>query len=189
MSNLFASFQADFLNVLAGDADLCTMEAQTTKPTLATMPAHSRVWMYKSAVAFTPAQTAAISKQGQAFADSWVSHGDEVRTAFGVLNDHFVVIVADLEDMVICGGSVDGSVQFIKRLEADMGLSLTDRMVVLYEKDAAIHTCRVPEVEDLLKTGEITADTIVFDDLVSTKADLDARFRTPLRNTWMARYI
>ncbi len=91
--------------------------------------------------------------------------------------------------MVICGGSVDGSVQFIKRLEDDMGLSLTDRMVVLYEKDGAIRSCRVPEVEDLLKTGEITADTIVFDDLVATKADLDARFRTPLRNTWMARYL
>lgn len=153
------------------------------------MPAHSRVWMYKSAFAFTPAQLAAINKQGQAFANSWVSHGDEVRAAFGVLNDHFVIISADLADMVICGGSVDGSIQFIKRLEAEMGLSLTDRMVVLYEKDGAIRSCRVPEVGDLLKTGEITADTIVFDDLVSTKADLDARFRTPLRNTWMARYL
>lgn len=173
----------------AGNTELCTMEAQTTRQSLATMPAHSRVWLYKSAVAFTPAQTAAISEQGQAFADSWFSHGEAVRAAFGVLHDHFVVIVADLADMVICGGSVDGSVQFIKRLEADMGLSLTDRMVVLYEKDGAIRSCHVPDVEGLLKQGEITGDTIVFDDLVPTKGDLDARLRSPLRDTWMARYI
>ena len=62
-------------------------------------------------------------------------------------------------------------------------------MVVLYDKDGVIATCRVTEVEDLIKSGELTAETIVFDDLVGTKADLDHRFRARLGDTWMARYL
>ncbi len=165
------------------------MEASLTAIPFATMPAHARVWIYKSAVAFTPEQSAEIRRRGEAFTGSWVSHGDTVAAAFALLHDHFLVIAADLADMVICGGSVDKSVQMIKGLERDLGLNLTDRMVVLHEADGGIRACRMNELEALIKTGVINGDTIVFDDLVATKGDLDTRFRTALRNTWMSRYL
>jgi hypothetical protein len=44
-------------------------------------------------------------------------------------------------------------------------------------------------VESLLKGGELGPETIVFDDLVATKGDLGQRFRTPLKSTWMARWL
>jgi hypothetical protein len=106
-----------------------------------------------------------------------------------VLHDRFVVIGVDEQQAQASGCSIDKSVQFVQALERDLGLRLTDRMVVPYELDGAIHACRVPEVEGLLKSGTIDGGTLVFDDLVSTKGDLDARFRVPLRATWMARYL
>lgn len=165
------------------------MEAQTTKPTLATMPAHTRVWVYKSALPFSAAQRTVIQERGAAFANEWATHGTSLYAAVEMLHDHFLVLAVDERQMMASGCSISSSVQFIQKLEHELGLQLLDRMVVLYEKDGAVRSCRVPEVEDLLKSGEITGDSIVFDDLVSTKADLDARFRTPLRNTWMARYL
>lgn len=174
---------------MGGSTDLCTMEVKTTRPAFVAMPAHSRVWAYKSATAFTPEQQALIRERGEAFTGQWTSHGDDVAAAFALLDGHFVVIAADLQDMKLCGGAIDASVQFIQALEQELGLTLTDRMVVLFEKDGTVRSCRVPEVEDLLRSGTLTADTIVFDDLVATKADMDARFRTPLRDTWMARYL
>ncbi len=164
------------------------MEALLTNA-LATMPAHTRVWVYKSAMPFTPAQQQQLLARGQAFAGAWKSHGEAVPAAFAVLHDHFVVIAADLLGMTICGGAIDGSVQFIKQVETDLGLQLTDRMVVLYQRDGVTNACRVGEVETLLKNGTLGPDTPVFDDLVATKADLETRFRTPLRSTWMARYL
>lgn len=174
--------------VMDGKPDLCPMET-TAATTLAAMPAHARVWIYKSAAPFTGEQAAALQREGEAFTGSWASHGEAVASAFGAVDQHFVVIAADLRNMTICGGAIDGSVQFIQKMEARLGLKLTDRMVVLYERDGAIKSCRVPEVEALIKQGELAADTVVFDDLVATKADLDSRFRTALRNTWMARYL
>jgi hypothetical protein len=153
------------------------------------MPAHARVWVYKSANAFTPEQQQGILARGAAFTANWAAHGATLDACVDVLRDHFVVIAVDEQQAMASGCSIDKSVRLVQDLEREMGLTLTDRMVVLYEKGGAVHACRVPDVQDLLTSGGLTADTMVFDDLVSTKAELDARFRVPLRGTWMARFL
>lgn len=173
----------------AADADLCPMETSLAPNSFAALPAHSRVWVYKSVTPFTLEQSAEIRRRGDAFTDAWASHGAMVPAAIEVLLDHFVVIGADLADMVICGGSVDKSVQLIKGLEQDLGLTLTDRMTVLYEQDGQVRGCGLQELEALIKSGTVNGETWVYDDLVPTKGELAARFRTALRNTWMARYL
>lgn len=88
------------------------------------------------------------------------------------------------------GCSIDKSVGFIKRLEHDLKLMLTDRMVVVYEEaDGQVRSCRLQELPELVKAGTLTGDTIVFDDLVSTVTDLRERFRVPLRVSWMERFL
>jgi hypothetical protein len=161
----------------------------STRRTIGTMPLQARVWVYKSASAFSPAQREAIIERGHAFTGSWAAHGAALDACVDVLLDHFVVIAVDEQQAMASGCSIDKSVHFVQALEKGMAIDLTDRMVVLYEKDGAVQVCRVPDVQDLLKRGELRADTIVFDDLVNTKADLDARFRAPLRETWMARFL
>lgn len=153
------------------------------------MPAHARVWVYKSARAFTHEQQQVIRGKGEEFTRSWAAHGASLDACVDVLLDHFVVVGVDEQQALASGCSIDKSVRFVQELEKGLAIDLTDRMVVLYEKDGSVRACRVPEVEGLLKRGELTADTTVFDDLVNTKADLDARFRAPLRETWMARFL
>ena len=165
------------------------MHTQTSARTIVAMPAHARVWVYKSATAFSPAQKLAIAERGAAFAGAWAAHGAALDACVEALHDHFVIIAVDEVQAKASGCSIDKSVHFVKALEQDLGLQLTDRMVVLYEKDGAIRTCRVPEVADLVKRGELTAETPVFDDLVSTIGDLRARFVVKLRDSWMARFL
>jgi hypothetical protein len=176
---------------------LCSMMSTTStvppagesRRTIDTMPAHARVWVYKSAQAFTPVQRQAIIEHGHAFTGSWAAHGAALDACVDVLLDHFVVIAVDEKQALASGCSIDKSVRFVQDIERELGLNLTDRMVVLYEKEGAVGVCRVPDVQDLLKRGELTADTVIYDDLVNTRADLDQRFRSPLRETWMARFL
>jgi hypothetical protein len=153
------------------------------------MPAHARVWVYKSAKAFTPAQEALILESGARFTADWAAHGAALDACVDVLNHHFVVLAVDEQQAMASGCSIDKSVRFVQDLERALGSSLTDRMVVLYETQGALGSCRVPEVEGLLKQGELSADTVVFDDLVGTKGDMDSRFRVPLKESWMARWL
>lgn len=165
------------------------MQVSFQPKTLATMAAHARVWVYKSATTFTSEQSEAILSRGVEFTRTWAAHGAPLDACVEVLHDHFVVVAVDEQQAMASGCSIDKSVQFVRALERDLHLQLTDRMAVLYERDGAIRTCRVPEIEALLTAGDLTAITPVFDDLVSTKADLDARFRVELRESWMARFL
>lgn len=161
----------------------------THATSLATMPAHARVWVYKTARPFTPDEERLIRDRGAAFTSSWAAHGAPLDAVVEVLHGHFVVVAVDEEQARASGCSIDKSVRFIQALEQDLGRSLTDRMVVVYERDDAVRSCRVDEVEDLLDEGELHAGTVVFDDLVTTKGDLDARFRIALRDSWMERFL
>ena len=165
------------------------MSTTSARRTIESMPAHARVWVYKSEKAFTGEQRAAILDRGNAFITTWAAHGAALDACVDVLHDHLVVIAADEQQAMASGCSIDKSVHLIKALEHDLDVQLTDRMVVLYEKDGAIATCRVPEVEGRIKAGELNAETFVFDDLVSTVGDLRERMRVPLRKSWMARYL
>ncbi len=174
---------------MTGVADLCTMSTMTSSSALHALPDHARVWVYKSALPFNEDQRALILESGSAFVHSWATHGTALLAAVEVLHDRFVVLAVDEHQVAASGCSIDTSVRFVQDLEHELGISLTDRMVVIYEKDGAMKSCRVPEIAQLLKSGELTAETLVFDDLVANKGDLDVRFRVPLRQTWMARYL
>lgn len=161
----------------------------STRRTIDTMPAHARVWVYKSAKPFTPREREEILQRGHAFTSGWAAHGAALDACVDVLHDHFVVIAADEQQAMASGCSIDKSVHLVQVLERDLGMQLTDRMVVLYEKDGAIATCRVPDVEGMVKQGELNAETLVFDDLVGTVGDLRERLRIPLKSSWMVRFM
>ncbi len=165
------------------------MGTLTSRRTIDTMPAHARVWIYKSAKAFTPEQREAILERGAAFTGGWATHGTALDACVDVLFDHLIVVAVDEQQAEASGCSIDKSVRFVLDLERELGLPLTDRMVVLYETDGAVKVCRVPEVEGLLRSGALLPGTMVLDDLVGTVAEVRARLRAPLRDTWLSRFI
>ncbi len=165
------------------------MSIQTSVRTLATMPAHARLWVYKSAQPFSPEQHAAINASSQAFVDGWSSHGRLMDAWAGTYLDHFLLIAADQEQALASGCGIDKSVRFVQELERATGLTLTDRMVLVYVAADGVRTARVQDVPDLLGSGGLTADTIVYDDLVTSKKEFDVRFRARLADTWLARYL
>ena len=165
------------------------MEPAVHPRTIDTMPAYARVWVYKSAKPFTPQQRQAIRERGAAFATGWAAHGAALDACVDVLHDHFVVIAVDEQQAMASGCSIDKSVRLVQDLELDLALNLTDRLVVLYEGANGIAACRVSDVENLIKRGELDAHTVVYDDLVGTCGDLRSRFRSPLHATWLARFL
>lgn len=153
------------------------------------MPAHARVWVYKVPRDLGQAEQKLVRERGALFTAGWAAHGAPLDACVDVLHDRFVVIAVDEEQAKASGCSIDKSVGFIKQLEHDLKVMLTDRMFVVYEQEGRPHSVRLQQLPDLLADGSITADTLVFDDLVSTVAELRERFRVPLRATWMERYL
>ena len=156
---------------------------------LTDLPDHARVWVYKTARDLSQAEQNLVRDRGAAFTGTWAAHGDPLDAAVDILHNRFVVVAVDEEQALASGCSIDKSVGFIKSLEHDLNLMLTDRMILVYEGPNGITSCRLQALPELLKEGSITADTVVYDDLVPTLGDLRTRFAMPLRATWLERYL
>lgn len=156
---------------------------------LADLPDHARVWVYKTARDLSHAEQNLVRDRGSAFTSTWAAHGAPLDAAVEVLHGRFVVVAVDEEQAMASGCSIDKSVGFIKQLEHDLNLMLTDRMIVVYEAEEGVRSCRLQDLPTLLADGAINAETMVYDDLVPTIGELRKRFRVPLRSTWLDRYL
>ncbi len=166
-----------------------TATAPAPAKRLTDLPDHARIWVYKTGRDLSHAEQNLVRERGAQFTGSWAAHGTPLDAAVDVLYGRFVVLAVDEEQALASGCSIDKSVSFIKSLEHDLNLMLTDRMIVVYDGTNGITSCRLQELPALLKDGTLTADTLVYDDLVSTLGDLRERFRMPLRGTWLERYL
>jgi hypothetical protein len=166
-----------------------TATAPSPGKRLTDLPDHARVWVYKTVRDLSQAEQNLVRDRGAAFTGSWAAHGSPLDATVDVLYDRFVVVAVDEDQALASGCSIDKSVGFIKQLEHDLNLMLTDRMIVVYEHDGRVTSCRLQDLPQLLKEGHLTADTIVFDDLLPTLGDLRTRFKAPLRSTWLERYL
>jgi hypothetical protein len=165
------------------------MQAPSKLRSLNEMPSHARLWIYKAPRALGQAEQRLVRERGAEFTSGWAAHGSPLDACVDVLVDRFVVIAVDEQQALASGCSIDKSVGFIKGLEHDLRMMLTDRMIVVYEGAEGVSSCRLQDLPQLVKVGSITADTLVYDDLVSTVGEWRERFKVPLRASWLERFL
>lgn len=145
----------------------------------------SRVWVYQSKRALTPAEAPAISNRVREFVNRWTSHKVGVEGDGILAYDRFVILMADESAVHVGGCSIDSSVHFIKSLEQEFNTSFFDRWNIAYKKDGLVHSCDRNELERLVNTGEVHDDTIVFNNLITTKQQLLNEWEIPFKNSWL----
>ena len=149
------------------------------------LPEHSRVWIYQAAREFTDQELGLITDRSVEFLNQWTSHDNKMDAAIEVMYKRFVIIAVDEETAAASGCGIDKSLKFIKDLEKQIGISLLDRMQVAYKTGERLITCSLPEFEKRYNTKQVNDHTIVFNNLVNTKAELTSNWMIPLKESWM----
>jgi hypothetical protein len=153
------------------------------------MPAHSRVWVYQSSRALSSEEVIAIESDLQRFVDQWQAHRKDLKGSAAVMLNTFIVLMVDEQFHTATGCSIDSSVHFIKELEQRYQLSLFDRSRVAFHVDDTLMFAALPELKSKIEKGEIKKDTITFNNLVQSKAELESGWMLPAEQTWLARYF
>ena len=153
------------------------------------LPPTTRVWIYQASTPFAEQEIPAIREQIKAFAQDWVSHNRALRSYGDVWHDRFVVLMVDESRAGASGCSIDASVHFVQDLAEATGVDLFDRMVFTYRADRAIKSAPREEFARLYADGVIDDDTLVFDNLVQTKADFETHWEKRLADSWHARMV
>ena len=149
----------------------------------------SRVWIYQAARPFTDAELQEAQKYLEQFAQQWVSHNRALKAFAKVFHQQFIVLIVDESQAGASGCSIDSSVKFLQKLSAHFDIDFFDRMTFAYKEGAFVKTAPRTEFATLYKTGQLTEETLVFDNLVTTKADFEAAWIKPLGKSWHKRMV
>jgi hypothetical protein len=153
------------------------------------LPGNSKVWIYQATRSFTSEEKHLVSSLMQSFVEGWDSHGKALMASFLMPYDQFIVI-AVAEDVAMASGcSIDKSVELIRQIEARTGLSLLDRSLVAYKEREAIRIVPVNAIGRAVAEGQIQADTIIFNNAVTTLADFKNSWEVQAGSSWMKRHF
>ena len=149
----------------------------------------SRVWIYQAVRPFSEEEIKTIQAKTSGFVQSWTSHNKQVNADFEIRYNRFIILMLDESHVTAGGCSIDSSVHFIQSLEKEFGNKLTDRMNFAYKHDSRVESVSKMEFEKLLSQGRINDHTIVFNNLIGTKKELDTNWEIPFSKSWHKQYF
>ncbi len=146
----------------------------------------SRVWVYQSSRAFIEKEAAEVNEQLTQFYTQWETHGTPVKGWAQLLFRQFVVVIADETSAQVSGCSTDSSVRVIKSLERQYDVNFFDRMMITFLRKGNAEMLPFNQVQYALDKGFIDMDTLLFNNVVTTKDELLDKWLIPLKDSWMA---
>lgn len=153
------------------------------------LPDNARIWIYQAERQLNDEEKAAIRKELQQFTESWAAHNQALRCAGDVVHGRFIVLGVDENQHGASGCSIDSSVHFLKNIEKSYKISLFDRSQIAFMKDEVIITKPLSQLPDAIKSGEVSATTLTFNNTISSKKDLQQNWLQPAEKSWMKRYF
>lgn len=148
---------------------------------------HSRVWIYQSDRILEPAEVNQIQDNLDSFTSQWLAHGQELLAAAEIRYNQFIILSVDEQQTGSTGCSIDKSVYLMKELEQQFNIRLFDRFSLAYRDGESIKTVNRDDFEKLLQARTINSETVVFNNLVLTRKELETNWEVPLKDSWHAR--
>lgn len=145
---------------------------------------NSRVWIYQSDRVLNPEEEQRIQQKLDEFTSQWLAHGHQLAAYGEIRHSQFLILSVDEQVAGATGCSIDKSVYLMKEIEKEFGIGLFDRFRIAYRAGEQIVNCSKTEFEDLLNKGELNSDTIVFNNMISSRKDLDSSWEVAMKDSW-----
>lgn len=151
------------------------------------LPDSSRIWIYGSDRDLTDGESAKLLSATDAFLAQWRAHEVPLTSARDWSENRFLSIAVDQEKEGASGCSIDVLFRTLKGLEKEIGAQIVTSGLVYYrDHDGRIQSATRDEFGTLSSTGDVDADTEVFDLSVTTLGEWRARFRSRAGDSWHA---
>ncbi|WP_299056087.1 ABC transporter ATPase [uncultured Polaribacter sp.] len=153
------------------------------------LPDNSRVWVYQADRILTENEINVISEKAADFINQWTRHGDDLKGSFVIKYNQFLVLAVDESFNNVSGCSIDSSVRFIKEIENELEVDLMNKLNVTFKDNNSINVVKLSDFQKFAKEKKITAETIVFNNMVNTKAEFENQWELPAQESWHKRFL
>lgn len=153
------------------------------------MSPSSKIWIYQSNKTLEKAIVQKIKSEIAKFVTQWTAHNHALKAWGDFIEGRFIVLMVDESQAGASGCSIDKSVAFVKAIETAIAADFFDRFNFAYRKDDELLSASRDEFETLYKKGEINDNTLVFNNLVQTKAEFEEKWQLPLGQSWHKNFV
>jgi hypothetical protein len=153
------------------------------------LPEESRIWIYQSNRKFTDEEMADIESDLHSFIDSWTAHGKSLEASYQLRYNRFIIIAVNSDVQAATGCSIDASVEFIQKLEKKYNVDLLDKMNVTFKLGEHVAHKPLVEFKKMAKEKAVSANTIVFNNLVNNIAEYNESWEVPAQDSWHSRFF
>ena len=130
-----------------------------------------------------------IASKAEDFINQWTRHGDDLKGSFTFKYNQFLVLAVDESFNNVSGCSIDSSVRFVQALEKEFQLDLMNKMNITFKDNDTINLAKLPDFQKFVKEQIVTAETIVFNNMVNTKEDFENNWEVPVSKSWHKRFL
>lgn len=153
------------------------------------LPNESRVWIYQANRKLSDYEVAEITELSNDFLSKWTAHGAELQAGLEIKYNRFIVIGLNQANASASGCSIDASVHFIQSLQEKFDVDLLDKMNVTFYSGEYIAYKALTDFRKMAKEKSISKNTIVFNNLVNTKAEYLENWEVLAVESWHNRFL
>lgn len=150
---------------------------------------NSKVWIYQSNRIFSLQEALHIEVILEHFIAGWTAHGAPVKGFATLFFGQFIILMADERSTGVSGCSTDSSVRMIKDIEQQLQVNLFDRQLLAFVIKEKIQLIPMPQLKYAFEHQFIGADTLYFNNSITTKTDLLQNWLIPVQQSWLKRML
>ena len=154
-----------------------------------TLAESSRVWVYQADRTLNEKEIEQITARLTTFVTNWKRHGEDLKASFIVKYDQFIILAVDEDYNDVSGCSIDVSVHIIKELQQEFGVDLLNKMNVTFKDGININTVSLKDFKEYAKLAKIKADTVVFNNMIDSKAAFESSWEVAACESWHAKFL
>ncbi len=150
---------------------------------------NQRIWIYTLSKELTKEQLENFKIKCHEFVNSWTAHDVKLEASFELVNNRLLIFKVNEDSYNASGCSIDKQVRFIKEQEQLFNIELLNRMLVAYEQNSELQITNQSKIKELLLAGEITKNTLIYNNTITSSNALASAWKVPLSQTWLSKYV
>lgn len=153
------------------------------------IPEDARIWIYPSSRKFYASELEEVEHKIKTFIENWKSDDENFKVCYKFLYNRFIIFFTDSENSTLTNTDINTSVSFILQLQEDYKVELLDKMNVCFKQGEFVQYKELKDFKKLLKNKAVTAKTIIFDNLITSKQDFENYWEVAIEDSWYRRFL
>ncbi len=143
----------------------------------------SRIWIFQADRTLSVAEGESILSTCKNYVQEWNAHGNQLISDVDFIHHLFLVFAVDESETGASGCSIDSMTRIVKSFAEKFNVSFFDRSLIALKLENEINLLSPAEFRRQFKENNITEDTIVFDNMITSLSEL-SMWEKKIKDSW-----